>query len=470
MAQIKTTAIVADIKGKLNGSVFQGNNGVISLRQYAVPCNRSTPSQQLQRNSVSFIQNAWRNIGNDARRQWNDYANILMIGSRNNPKLFINGHMLFVRLNSFQLLMREEYREIPQGYSKQFVNLEWSLSLVNDRLLLQSNEIVNISKCVYIVEMSSPVLASQNYNNKNTRYIYIPWENQQEYDITENYISVFGALPVADSYVNFKITPIDIFSGLDGFTSISKKIVTEVILPYDSFSSNIARLYSLNKRLALYSGPAIRVRSDSFPYVEHDIPFNNENVIDWDYLDSVGGSDGWNVITIYDQSGNVNATYGGGAAIPTITSHRIAFTADAYMSLSTVNLNGSSPFCIWICSLTGYQTNQDLFGDTAVPSSFLSVDMDGNLVLDTQGGGSLLYGGYLEELNKMAMVRNQVGNVVSLESETSVLVSDVQNVGIWPIGLFGIDILGGFFYFDEVCIVNSALTADELSNVKSFFI
>lgn len=469
MAQIKTTAIVADIKGKLNGSVFQGNNGTLSLRQYAVPVQQNSISQNVQRNFISFCQNAWRDLSNANRELWYEYARVVARGSRNNSALKINGQALFIKINVYRLMLKEEMFEVPYNYSTNYILQEWSLTSINGVLSLVPSVDVNIGQCVYIIEISRPVLPTQNYRSSDTRFVYVSWDEFASFDITAAYTALFGRIPVMGETVFLKSTPIDVSSGLPGIASSFKLTVGGLSLDYDAFAANIVRLYSIKRRLSSYTGPAIRVKSTTVPFPEYDIPYGNDNFIDWAYYNSIGGDSGWQIIKIYDQAGNQDAVPNGVNDTPRENDDKIYFSVGTQMTMGSVNLQGNSPFVLWQVGLSLYNYEQDILGDTLVPSSFLNTDNSGNLVLDTVGGGSLMYEGFVDSSVLMAMVRNKSGNVISLEDEYFVGVSDVQNIGAWPVQYFGGSSAGVNWDFNELCICNSALTDEQIDAVKLYF-
>ena len=469
MAQIKTTAIVADIKGKLNGSVFQGNNGTLSLRQYAVPVNQNSISQNCQRNYISFCQNAWRVLSSSQREEWNNYARVVAKGSKNNSALKINGQALFIKVNVYRLMLKEEVFDVPYGYSQNYISQNWSLTSINGILSLIPSVNVDLSKCTYIIEISGPILPTQNYRSNDTRFVYVSWDDFESFDITSAYTALFGRIPAMNETVFLKSTPVDTSSGLPGIASSFKLLVGGLSLDYDAFASNIIRLYSIKRRLSSYTGPAIRVKSTTVPFPEYDIPFGNDKFIDWAYYNSVGGDSGWRIIKIYDQAGNLDAVPNGVGDSPRENDDKIYFSFGSQMVLGSVSLNGNSPFVVWQVGLSFYNYGQDILGDTLVPSSFLNTDDSGNLVLDTVGGGSLMYEGFVDSSVFMAMVRNKSGNVVSLEDEYFVGVTDVQDVGAWPIQYFGGSASNVNWDFNEFCICNSALTDDQITAIKTYF-
>jgi hypothetical protein len=70
MAKILMTAIVADIRNKLNGSVFSKNRYGAYVRTKVTPVNPQTTSQQNARNILSTNAQAWRGLTEAERQGW----------------------------------------------------------------------------------------------------------------------------------------------------------------------------------------------------------------------------------------------------------------------------------------------------------------------------------------------------------------------------------------------------------------
>lgn len=100
MAKILMTAIVADIRNKLNGSVFSKNRYGAYVRTKVTPVNPQTASQQLVRNQLSTNSQAWRGLTESQRLGWiaaaADFPTTDIFG---NAKI-LSGNALYVRLNN----------------------------------------------------------------------------------------------------------------------------------------------------------------------------------------------------------------------------------------------------------------------------------------------------------------------------------------------------------------------------------
>ena len=100
MAKILTTAIVADIRNKLNGSVFSKNRYGAYVRTKVTPVNPQTTAQQAQRNKLSTNSQAWRGLTEGQRQGWIAAASSFPATDIfGNPKV-LSGNALYVKLNN----------------------------------------------------------------------------------------------------------------------------------------------------------------------------------------------------------------------------------------------------------------------------------------------------------------------------------------------------------------------------------
>lgn len=100
MAKILTTAIVADIRNKLNGSVFSKNRYGSYVRTKVTPVNPQTTAQQNARNLLSTNSQAWRGLTEAQRQGWIDAAaNFPFTDIFGNTKT-LSGSALYIKLNN----------------------------------------------------------------------------------------------------------------------------------------------------------------------------------------------------------------------------------------------------------------------------------------------------------------------------------------------------------------------------------
>lgn len=100
MSKVKFSALVSDMRGKLNGSVFSKNRGGSYLRNKVTPINPATSAQGQARSVLTEFSQAWRSLTEAQRTAWNNavanFARTDIFGDLKNP----SGINLFTRLNA----------------------------------------------------------------------------------------------------------------------------------------------------------------------------------------------------------------------------------------------------------------------------------------------------------------------------------------------------------------------------------
>jgi hypothetical protein len=99
MAKVKFSALISEMRGKLNGSVFSKNRGGSYIRTKVTPVNPNTSSQALARSTLSSISQNWRGLAETERIAWNNavssFKSTDVFGDIKTP----SGLQLFIRLN-----------------------------------------------------------------------------------------------------------------------------------------------------------------------------------------------------------------------------------------------------------------------------------------------------------------------------------------------------------------------------------
>lgn len=99
MALIKFTAFLADMRGKVAGTVFTKNRAGAIARTKVTPVNPNTAVQQAVRSVLTFLSQNWRSLTAAQRTAWN---NAVRNFPRNNvfgDSKLLSGHQLYIGLN-----------------------------------------------------------------------------------------------------------------------------------------------------------------------------------------------------------------------------------------------------------------------------------------------------------------------------------------------------------------------------------
>lgn len=99
MALIKLTAVVDNISGKLNGSVFARNKGGHYIRSKSNPTNPQTEKQNLVRSLLSGVSTEWRNLTHEQREAWKGATKDFPYQNKLGDSKIYSGFNLFVKHN-----------------------------------------------------------------------------------------------------------------------------------------------------------------------------------------------------------------------------------------------------------------------------------------------------------------------------------------------------------------------------------
>lgn len=99
MAKVKFSALISEMRNKLNGSVFARNRGGAYLRTKVTPLNPQTAAQVAARSLLASFSQSWRSLTEAQRNAWNavvdQWSTTDVFGDVVNP----SGSTLYTRLN-----------------------------------------------------------------------------------------------------------------------------------------------------------------------------------------------------------------------------------------------------------------------------------------------------------------------------------------------------------------------------------
>jgi len=99
MAKIKYSALVSDMRGKLNGSVMSKNRSGSYVRNKVTPSNPQTSAQMLIRGIFSEITKGWSNLTDSQRQSWENSVEAFQGTNIFGDSVKPSGKTLFQKLN-----------------------------------------------------------------------------------------------------------------------------------------------------------------------------------------------------------------------------------------------------------------------------------------------------------------------------------------------------------------------------------
>lgn len=212
MARIQTSALINNISGKLNGSVFQRNQGGLILRSQGGKINSNTQRSNYQKVGMSQMQGDWQTLSDLDRSLWKTYSLYLGKKQKKNPNLIINGQQLFLNINAIRyslspvitlfqpyLLVTPLLTPIPPPISILSITVDLS------GLIIHLDRVTDNSKEVVICFLSSPLSGSQTSVYKKMTLIKNVTNNSDTFSATSYYVEVYGRLPNIGEWLQTKI-------------------------------------------------------------------------------------------------------------------------------------------------------------------------------------------------------------------------------------------------------------------------
>jgi len=210
MALVKFTAIVADMRGKLNGSVFSKNTYGSYIRTKVTPVNPQTVAQQISRNFMTTVAQAWRGITQLQRDLWNQSS---INFSRTNifgDNVQLTGFNLYMRLNKNLLEINQaiianapQPADVP-GFTSLSVVADTGAGTMNATFSPAIPASVDVQ-----VFATAPLSAGKQFVKSEFRKIDVLVNGDlSPEDLAVAYIAKFGALPPVGSkiFIGFKPT------------------------------------------------------------------------------------------------------------------------------------------------------------------------------------------------------------------------------------------------------------------------
>lgn len=99
MASIKFSALVSEMRGKLNGSVFSKNRSGNYLRNKVTPVNPQTSAQQAVRSLLASVSQSWRGLTQAQRDAWINAASTFPYTDVYGDSKILSGQAFYNQLN-----------------------------------------------------------------------------------------------------------------------------------------------------------------------------------------------------------------------------------------------------------------------------------------------------------------------------------------------------------------------------------
>lgn len=203
MALIKLTAIVDNISGKLNGTVFAKNKGGNYMRSKSKPSNPKTAAQMAVRAQFGAISSAWKALSEGARSAWRESASNFPYINRLGDTKILSGFALHQKLNTNLDLIGESMLTFPPEPRTPINFASIGVTAIKDP---EGENNLDIIAPLAAIDTNSKTLifatpplshGVENFENKLRLITVKPSSSfSTKLNVNEEYELVFGELPV----------------------------------------------------------------------------------------------------------------------------------------------------------------------------------------------------------------------------------------------------------------------------------
>lgn len=215
-ALIKFSALVSDMRGKLNGSVMAKNKGGNYMRNKTTPVNPQSQFQQLTRARFGGVSSGWRSLSDIEVTKWNEAAKSFPYTDIFGDSRLLNGIQLFTKLNA----------NLKIANSPQLVDAPSPRGVVSPTITSLSAVIANTSLDIalnipttqeptnIVIEATQPLPSGIRFFKNRFRFLnsYISTNTVPGTDWYDMYTNRFG-LPSAGSIIAIRVSAINKATG-----------------------------------------------------------------------------------------------------------------------------------------------------------------------------------------------------------------------------------------------------------------
>lgn len=209
MAKVKFSALIAEMRNKLNGSVFARNRGGAYLRNKVTPTNPQTAAQVAARSLLTQFSQAWRSLTQAQRDSWNSvvdqWATTDVFGDVVNP----SGATLYTRLNiNASLAGGSVLSTPPVPLGATALELFEVSADVSDAEVILTFEpgSVPVGHAMYVEATPNLSPGISNANSKFRHIVTLPTASDSGIDVAAEYTAKFGGLTAGQKlFVRAKI-------------------------------------------------------------------------------------------------------------------------------------------------------------------------------------------------------------------------------------------------------------------------
>jgi hypothetical protein len=220
MAKVKYSALLEEMRGKLNGSVASKNRYGFYWRNKTVPVNPQTNFQSLQRGNLTGLSQAWKALTQLQREDWQQFSNNHPFNNIFGDSVTLSGNAMFVKVNSYRFNEGESMLtdSVEPTSSFKWLSASGSASDTNGVVTLDINPTFPADTNLFIYA-TPPESAGREFGSvkNDLRLIAVSDGSASPIQLQNRYESRFGSvIGKAGKKIFMRLLPVDQASGYPG--------------------------------------------------------------------------------------------------------------------------------------------------------------------------------------------------------------------------------------------------------------
>lgn len=206
MARIKYTGLVSSINGTIAGTTFQRNAYGFTVKGKPNMVKPWTDFQQQQKNLMSAVTKAWRNLTDAQRLDWQTFAEANPRQTRLNPDAFLSGYNLFLMYHRYRTLTNLGFLTSPSLVLGACDPPEYIVNYQAGVLTWETNPSGIVGTWTALLFLTNVIPLGREFVNVTPRFM-----DFNDYDIgrTKNIANQFqlklGQLPPVNEFVGIRM-------------------------------------------------------------------------------------------------------------------------------------------------------------------------------------------------------------------------------------------------------------------------
>lgn len=228
MARIKYGSLISEISGSIGSATFQKSQYGNTLRNKPNPRKSSSASQLYRRSMMMLLHQAWRDLTDDQRRQWNQFISYSSQSINRDRHVLLTGHSLFLKYNYFRLLSElailEDPVYIPMPVWPVITDFMYAAAA---EFYINFNFDPGDNNLQPIIKMSAVRNPSLSFTKQGLLFLPVVSSGDTFIECSAEIIALFGKLPLAGETIHYEVFFYSTFAPI--YSSITHAVT--VVIP-----------------------------------------------------------------------------------------------------------------------------------------------------------------------------------------------------------------------------------------------